>query len=163
MARFRHHAAEDGLRFEWGPSELRSRGTQAKLENGDWIHVTPHSRSHHGLPDVWEYTMYGMPITDYDPADIPNETNMSYWSSNPTTGAPGFKAPVLGDAHGVHGFESEHEAKKAAEEHYLSLDLSGRPSGMGGVDYDKFFDGGHGSSGVDFGDFDYGDIFGEGK
>lgn len=151
MARFRHlHASGEGggLSFDWQPQDKWSSGTEAKLENGDWISVKPHRGR-------WEYHLFGPPMP-HDHPEHQGKTGVMFFSGYGDK--PAMSAEILGRRTGADGLDSHEEAKQAAEEHYKSLNRSGMATSSG-FDYDKYFDDAKGAPLDD----DFGDIFGGGK
>ena len=153
MAKFRRlHAADgNGLDFDWQRPDKWSVGTEAKLENGDWISVKPHRGR-------WEYHLYGPPMP-HDHPDYQGKTGVMFFSGYGDK--PAMAAEILGRRTGAEGLGSHEEAQRAAEEHYKSLDRGGMAASSG-FDYDKFFNEAKGDPlDDDFGDF--GGILGSGR
>lgn len=128
MARFRHlrTADEQGLDFDWQPRDDSRHGSQALLENGDWLEVSRHVPARDPR-EIWEYTLMG-PAVPHD--ELPGAARMS-----PSRGGAGTGHPILGQGAGVNGFDSHEEAQQAAETHYKALNRSGvTPSVTHGYD-----------------------------
>lgn len=161
MARFRHlHAAGGSLRFQWDrqpdgaimmPGE--SGGHVARLENGDWLLAYPVGNS-----GTWNYLLNGLGAHHDGNPNLPDgpKTYFQYafddgkWSEVLGAGSGG----------GPHHANAE-SAMRAAEEHYLSILNSRRghkPQAEPGL-----YDGLDRREPPPGDDFDYGDIFGEGR
>jgi hypothetical protein len=115
MARFRHLHAAEGLDLDWRQNDKWSSGTEARLENGDWISVKPHRGR-------WEYHLYGPPMP-HDHPEHQGRTGVMFFTGYGDK--PAMSAEILGRRTGADGLGSHGEAQRAAEEHYKSLDRRG--------------------------------------
>lgn len=153
MAKMRRRQAADegGFSFDWQPLDDDRKGSRAFLENGDLMEVSLHV-PHINPREIWEYTLMGPAMSHADLYRTPpGNARMS-----PSRGGPGTGHPILGQGAGVNGFNSHDEARRAAEEHYKSLNRKGMATSSG-FDYDKFFDQDKSAPLDD----DFGDIFGD--
>lgn len=149
MAKFRRRSAgADGLHFDWQAPDRWSSGSEAKLENGDWIMVKPHLGR-------WEYHLFGPPL-DHDDPQVLGKPGYMFFSGYGEK--PAMAAEILGRREWRDGLDTHEEAQRAAEQHYLSLNRTtqGRSSIDSGVDYDALL------KPAPLND-DFGDIFGEGR
>lgn len=145
MARFRHAGA--GLNFDWQDGGRWSSGSEAKLENGDWIRVKPHRGR-------WEYHLFGPP-TSHDDPEVAGKTGVMFFSGYGDK--PAMAAEILGQRVGVDGLDSHEEAQREAERHYMGIahtrrgrkPPAGDPSRYDGINAPRPLDD------------DFGDIFGD--